>query len=178
MKSKSFWWIAQAGILALALSISALAGSPTQNSLRGTINDFTPANSSPAGPWVVAGDWTLKLKGDSAKADFDANLTMVRSDFWVIATNANVNDPSNRSPHTHHVTLADGDVAQIAGGIEVTGISMLTASGGVPPFGSSVPITIDIIGGSLDTFSNIKITFGGMAAMHFGTQPIEGVVRN
>lgn len=183
MNTRGFWWFMQIGILALELSVSAPAESPSpaQNSLRGTIDDFTRANSNPAGPWEVAGEWSLKLKGDSRKADFNANLTMVRSDYWVLIQSSpgtTVNDPSTRSPHMHHVTLTDGDVAQITNGIEITGTATLTASGGVPPFGSSVPITIDIISGSIDTYSNIKISFGGMTATHFGPQPIEGVARN
>lgn len=181
MKTRSIWWIGQAAVLVAAVSISAVGKPQTENGFSGTIDDFTPAASAPAGPWHVGGDWTLRLNGQSGTADFNANFTMVRSDYWVLIQSSpgvTANDPSTRSPHTHHVSLTDGDVTPIAGGFEVKGTATLTASGGVPPFGSDVPITIDIIGGTIDTYSNIKISFGGMAAMHFGPQPIEGVVKN
>lgn len=161
----------------LVIGTAALAQTPQQMSFSGTLNDYSPSNVSPTGPWSVAGDWSLVVKGDSGKADFSASLTMVRSDIWVTA-HGNVDDPSGRTPHTHHVTLTDGSVTILSNGFRVSGNANLTATGNVPPFGSPIPVTIDITGGSILAFSNIKVTFGAPASGHFGTQPIEGVVNS
>lgn len=184
MKTRSIWWIGQAAVLVAAVSISAVGKPQTENGFSGTIDDFTPAASAPAGPWHVGGDWTLRLNGQSGTADFNANLTMVRSDYWVLTTanpGATANNPALRMSHTHHITLSGGSVSNIPNGIEVTGPATITASGGVPGFGSTVAIKIDLVGGAIDSYSNIKITLGENndgASMHFGMDPIEGVVRN
>ena len=161
----------------LAIGTAALAQTPQQMSFSGTLNDYSPGSVTPPGPWSVAGDWSVVVKGDSGKADFSASLTMVRSDLWVSA-HGNVEDPSGRTPHTHHLTLTDGSVSILANGFRVSGSANITASGNVPPFGSPIPVTIDITGGNTLAFSNIKVTFGAPASGHFGTQPIEGVVNS
>jgi hypothetical protein len=177
MKSKSFWWVAQIGVLVLAAGIGALAQTPKPVRFSGLINDYTPGTSvSPVGPWEVRGKWSLIVKGRSGKADFSAFLTMERSDYWVL-TLGNPDDPSGRSPHTHTVSLVDGEVTPIDNGFRVSGTATVTASGNPPPFGSSTPLQIDITGGSVVPFSNIKLTFGSPAAGHFGSQPLDGVVK-
>ena len=176
MKSKDFWWMVHIAILVLALSVGTLAQTSTPMNFSGLINDYTPSNISPAGPWEVRGEWSLMLRGVSGNARFSAALTMVRSDYWIVLNPANVDDPSTRSPHTHHLSLVDGVVTPITGGFRVTGSAALTASGSAPPFGSPVPVQIDIVGGSSLAFSNIKLTFLSPADGHFGTQPLEGVV--
>jgi hypothetical protein len=45
----------------------------------------------------------------------------------------------------------------------------------VAPF-SGAPIQIDITGGQLIQYSNIKLTFLGSAVEHFGPQPYDGIV--
>jgi len=177
MKSKAFWWTVRIGVLVLAVSICAPAQTPTQVNLTGLINDYSPASVSPTGPWEVRGEWSLKVKGESGKADFSAVLTMVRSDNWV-SMFGNPDDPAGRGPHTHHVSLADGEVTPIAGGFRVSGTATVTGNGNPAPFGPSSPLQIDITGGSSVAFSNIKLTFGTPAAGHFGSQPLEGVVRS
>lgn len=178
MKSKNFWWVAQIGVLVLAVGIGALAQTPVQVNFSGLMNDYTPASVGPVGPWEVRGEWSLKVKGDAGKADFSAVLTMVRSDYWVLTNAADVNDPSARVPHTHHITVVDGAVTPIANGFRVSGTATVTASGNPPPFGLSSPLQIDITGGSVVAFSNIKLTFGSPAAGHFGSQPLDGVVKS
>jgi hypothetical protein len=170
MKSKGFRWITRIAILILA-SVSALA----QNAVhfRGTINDFTPA--SVGGPWEMGGTWSLDLIGDSGTANFSAALTMVRSDLGV----TDLNSPKQRSAHTHHITLVGGTVTPLANGFEVTGPVTITANGNFPPpFGTPSTATIDIIGGNSVAFSNIRVTLTGAAVVHFGPQPINGVVRS
>jgi hypothetical protein len=175
MKTKAMWWIVCACTLVLVMSIGALAQAPVQVKLSGVINDYTPETIVPfVGPWEIRGDWSLKVKGDSGKADFSAALTMVRSDYWVLTFGADPEDPSLRRPHTHHITLVDGDVTPITNGFRVTGMATITTNGS-PDFSPS-SLQIDITGGSLVVFSNIHVTFGSPASGHFGSQPLDGVV--
>ncbi len=163
--------------LVLMLGTNALAQTPVQMRFTGTLNDYSPASVSPIGPWSVAGDWSLVVMGDSGTANFNASLTMVRSDFWVTA-HGNVDDPSGRTPHTHHITLTNGTVTVLSNGFRVSGSASITASGNPAPFGSPSPVTIEITGGTARALTNIKVTFGSPASNHFGTQPIEGVVNH
>ena len=73
--------------VALATGIGVLAQSPTQ--FVGLINDYGPNSVTPTGPWEVRGAWLLTLKGDSGTADFSAELTMERSDYWVLNKRTN-----------------------------------------------------------------------------------------
>ena len=172
MKSKNFWWLAQIGVL-VAASISALAQTPQTVHFNGTVNDFTPA--SVGGPWEISGTWSLDLNGSSGTANFSAALTMVRSDLGV----TDLNSATQRSAHTHHLTLVNATVTPLAHGFEVTGPIRITANGNFPPpFGTPSTATIDIVGGNTVVFSNIKVTLTGAAAAHFGPQPINGVVRS
>jgi len=173
MKSKAFWHGASIGVLVAAVSIGAVAQRSTHAHLSGLINDYTPA--SVAGPWEICGEWSLRVKGEAGKADFSAALTMVRSDLGV----SDLNSPAARNAHTHHITLVDGTVTPVANGFRVSGMATITANGTFPaPFGPSSTLQIDVTGGNSVTFSNIKLTFGGDAAGHFGTQAVNGVVRS
>ncbi len=175
MKSKKCWKVAHIGVVVLALSIGALAQIPTHARFRGSFNDYTPANVG--GPWEMGGEWSLTLKGESATAEFSAALTMVHSDLGV--TNGDLNSPKARNAHTHHITLVDGTVTSLTNGFRVTGTAIVTANGNFPPpFGPSSTVQIDITGGNSVDFSNIQLTFMGDAIAHFGTQPINGVVRS
>ena len=177
MKGKGSLRVAHIGLFVLAVSVGALAQIPEHLKLSGLINDYTPASVSPVGTWEVRGDWSSKVKGDAGKADFSAALTMVRSDYLVLKL-GNPDDPEGRIPHTHHVRLVDGNVTTIANGFEGSGTATVTGNGSPASFGLSSPLTIDITGGSSVEFSNIELTFGNPAAGHFGTQPLEGVVRH
>lgn len=159
-----------AGILVLGAAGGPHAQVPPQEKLTGLINDFTlPANGS----WEVRGDWSLSLRGDSGKADFSANLTMEHSDLWVL-TGGNA---SARNPHTHHVVVTDGLVTPTATGFRVDGDAIVTGNGAnPPPFGEPSTVVIEISGSNFVPLSNIKLTFGGHAATHFGSQGFSGVV--
>lgn len=176
MNKSTICWPARLLLAALALSAGALAQMPGPAHLSGFINDYTAANLKAAGPWEVRGEWSLLVKGDSNQADFSATLTMVRSDFAVILNNAQIDNPSTRTPHTHHITLVDGTVTALANGIQVDGLATITASGSPAPFSPS-HVQIKITGGSSVALSNIGVTFLDGAAGHFGDQPLEGVVR-
>jgi hypothetical protein len=142
----------------------------------GVINDHTIAT---AGSWEVHGLWTLHLKGASDKADFLAELTMERSDYWFLTTSNPPADPNSlaaRNAHTHHVGMTDAIVSALANGFRVSGAATVTGNGSTAPFGTSSTVQVDITGGDLVTYSNLALTFGGDAVKHFGSAPLAGVV--
>jgi hypothetical protein len=163
-------------VIAVVMSTQALAQETPQTRVAGTFNDYVWVETGPGGgAWHVTGEWYAQLKGDSGKAEFVASLLGVRSDLWVLQTAADPQNPALRSPHTHHVGLLNADLAVIPNGIRLTGLAIITANGGVAPY-SGAPIQVDITGGNLLRFSNVKLTFFGAAIDHFGPQPYEGLV--
>jgi hypothetical protein len=172
MMRKNLWWLTVRilfAVLALAAGIDAFAG-PRPTHFSGVINDYSPANVMPAGPWEIRGTWSLKLK-ESGKADFRAALTMELPD------TSDTNVTSTLMQHTHHLSIEDGTVTWLSsGGFEVTGPVTVTKNGGPVPFGAST-LTVTITGGTEVEFSNVTLTFGGGAPVHFGSQAINGVVR-
>jgi hypothetical protein len=131
------------------------------------------------GPYEVRGPWSLTLRRDGRKADFSAALNMVLSDGWVLTKGAMNFDPTARGAHTHHITLADADVTEIANGFRVTGPAQVTLNGGpAPPTVAPSPVVIEITGGSDVEFSNITLTFEAPGSSHFGPDPLPGVVRS
>jgi len=139
-------------------------------------------------PLGGSGSWSLVVKCKHGKgvcsADFSAALTMERSDEGITENghgDFNGDNPADRMAHTHHITLADGQVTTITGGIEIKGPAMVSGNGAFPPpFQTNKDLsalTIDITGGNAVDFSNIALTFGDQAAGHFGTLPLHGVVR-
>lgn len=204
MQSRAFFWGARTVLVVFAIEIGALAQAQTPVHFGGVINDFTPAhdsNGNPTGPWELHGVWNLNLNGNSGMADFSAALTMENSDYWLsINSNppANPDAPGTRTPHTHRITMENAQVIsdpntvasncptaaykpQTTTGFMVEGSANVTANGGYAPFapqGQLSPLTICITGGSQVEFSNITLVFGAPANGHFGSQAINGVVRN
>lgn len=197
MNSKALRWaIRVVAILALAVGSGAQAQAPTPVHLSGLINDYSPATISGklVGPWVMHGTWSLALKGDSGLADFSAAMTMELSDQAISEGLVNVDDPSTRIPHTHHITLTDamvsGDTstcpvysapAPTNPGFMVSGPAKITGNGSPAPFskGETVLSSLQVCvnGGSEVPFSNVTLVFGAPASGHFGMQAIHGVVR-
>ena len=165
-------WMTMVLCLVLAGGFIASAKAPTQTSFVGNFDDTTPSG---AGSWTVRGSWSLQVLGASGKADFNAALTMVRSDHWVLTTGADASDPVTRNAHTHHIGVEDGLVSEIPNGFRVTGMARVTSNGNLA-FGGMVLVQVDVTGGTSVATSNVKVTFGGAAAGHFGAQPINGVV--
>lgn len=162
-------------MMALAVGAPALAQEGAAPRVAGTFNDHVWVEmGSGAGAWQVSGEWTAQLNR-GGKADFIGSLLGVRSDLWVLQTNADPTNPSVRTPHTHHVGLLNADVTVIPNGIRLTGAAIITTNGSVAPFSSS-PVQVDITGGALIRFSNIKLTFLGHAVEHFGSQAYDGIV--
>ncbi|HYL65148.1 MAG TPA: hypothetical protein VE077_21245 [Candidatus Methylomirabilis sp.] len=180
MKSRVLSWaVGIITVAVLVVGIGAVAQDPPQRHLRGLINAYTPV-SKVKGPWEIRGEWSLHIEGDSGKADFSADLNMGHSDYWLLTNPnppANPDDPSTRTPHTHHIIMEDGVVTLTSTGFSISGPVTITANGGTPPFGTSSTLQIDITGGSIITLSNIQLTFGGDAVNHFGSLPLTGVVR-
>jgi hypothetical protein len=143
--------------------------------LNGTIGDYVWVEAGPGfGAWFVSGEGSLRVQGTSGKADFMASLLGVRSDLWALQ---NPSDPvtTTRSPHTHHVWIVDAAVTSIPNGFKVSGIATITANGSTTPY-SSAPVQVEITGGDLVRFSNMRLIFLGDAIGHFGSQPYDGVV--
>lgn len=141
---------------------AAFAQQPPPTRLAGVINDYT-ADLDTQGAWHIVGEWSLFLKGHSGRVDFIASLTMVRA------------DNTTRSSHTHHVGIIDGQVTPLANGYRITGNAVITGNGTTAGFSGS-RVDVDVTGGTLLPFANVKITFGGGATAHFGDQPLDGVV--
>lgn len=165
-------WMTMVLCFVLAGGFLAAAEAPSQASFVGSFDDTTPSG---AGSWTVRGSWSLHVIGVSGKADFTAALTMARSDYWVLTTGADASDPATRNAHTHHVGVENGLVSEIANGFRVTGMARVTSNGNLA-FGGMVLVQVDITGGTNVETSNVKVTFGGAAAGHFGSQPINGIV--
>jgi len=181
MRNRPLWAASASALLVLAVTLAALAEPSRHVKYSGVLNDFTPQNVPPtvSGPWEVRGHWSLTINRDSGKADFSAALTMVRSDAGIASSgDGNLNDPTQRNAHTHHITLQGGQVSAIPNGFRVTGPATITANGKLPPpFGPTSALQIDITGGNAVELSNVAVTFQEDAAGHFGTSPLHGVVR-
>ena len=143
----------------------------------GTFNDYVWVEASQGfGPWHVTGEWSARVNPDSGKGEFIGSLLGVRSDLWVLQTAADPANPALRRPHTHHVSLPDADVIVLSNGVRLEGTAIITAQGSVAGYSGSA-VRVDITGGNLIRYSNIKLTFLGAGGVdHFGPQPYEGVV--
>jgi hypothetical protein len=182
MKSKAFEWTARsiAVLVVLAVSIGAPAQSWRHKTFvfSGVMNAYSPQTAA-TGPYEIRGPWSLKLKGDSGKADFYAALDMELSDGWAITKNSGNFDPNARGAHTHHITLVDAQVTPIANGFQVSGPAMFTLNGGPAPATiEPSQVVIEITGGTEVEFSNMTLTFAAPGSNHFGGEPLPGVVRS
>jgi len=206
MKNKVFIWAVRSIVVAvLAVATSAQAQAPMPEHFSGLLNDYSAATGV-GGPWEMHGTWSLRLKGDSGKADFSAVMTMEHPDYWVLANPApttipptapTVDNPGLRSPHTHHLTMKDALVSYEASACPadspsttvrfvVTGQADITGNGTAAPFQTKGGVTtlstlqVCITGGTEVQYSNVTMTFANKAPAtgHFGSLPIHGVVRN
>lgn len=145
------------------------------SNLGGTIGDYAWVEAGPGfGAWFVSGEWSLRVHRRNETADFTASLVGVRSDLWVLQNSSNP-ATAPRTPHTHHVGLVNAVVTSIPNGFKVSGNATITANGSVAPY-SNAPVEVEITGGNLVQFSNMKLTFFGIAVDHFGSQPYDGAV--
>ncbi|HET9196043.1 MAG TPA: hypothetical protein VFO21_24360 [Vicinamibacterales bacterium] len=178
MIRKTILALSVAAATAGAMSAHAMAQDAVQPPLRvsGTFNDYVwVEGGAGAGAWHVSGEWAAQVRGNSGKGDFTGSLLGVRSDLWVLQTFADPANPALRSPHTHHVGLADADVTILPNGVRLEGVATITANGALAPYSGST-VRVDITGGNTIRYSNIKMTFTGAGVDHFGPQPYEGLV--
>lgn len=195
MKGK-FFSVGTMLVTAFALCVAASAQVPGQLKLRGEINDYTP--STTGGPWEMHGEWSLhvlrQVDGGPQIANFSAEVDMERSDQGVMLNGDDFTMPADRHAHTHHITMRGQVTKNLLDknnnviGFEVTGVATITGNGGAPPdFDPYANVTIDVTGGSLVKYSNLKLTFGASpsnppahnasAVDHFGSFPLNGVVK-
>jgi len=209
MNSKALRWMVSAvAVVVLAIGICARAQAPTPTHFSGLINDYSPETISGkvVGPWEMHGKWSLDLKGRSGLADFSAAMTMELSDHAMEVAIANAiaagtvpptfDDPEDRTPHTHHITMKDAKVSYPATGtcpnyppptattnlgFMVSGPAYITGNGVPAPFSKNDTVLsilqVCVNGGTDVPFSNVTLVFGAPANSHFGTQAIHGVVR-
>lgn len=200
MKSRALLWtVGVVAVLALAATAS-MAQFPLPRHFSGLINDYTP-ESGVGGPWEIRGVWSLDIN-DVGRARFSAALNMEHPDLWVELnpTDAEglptIDNPADRVPHTHHITMTDATVTYNPSDcplpasitpiprIEVKGTATITANGGPFPPTGAVPsqLQVCIDGGTavatVVPLSNVTLVFGAPASGHFGTQAIHGVVRH
>jgi len=202
MNCKAFTWTLRfIAVLVFAVSTGAQAQAPSPTHFNGIINDYTPATGV-AGPWELHGAWSLKLKGESGKADFSAILTMEHDDYWVLANpttppaTPTVDNPGARSPHTHRIIMTDAlvssdtsacpaDSPATTARFVVTGPADIAANGTSAPFQTKGGVTtlstlqVCVSGGTEVAFSNVTLMFASKspATTHFGSLPIHGAVR-
>ncbi len=173
-----------------ALCGIALFGQDLRNvRFNGIIHDYSPANVS-GGPWEIRGNWNVEINRSGA-ASFTADLTMETSDYGITSpTQVDPNNPSTRTPHTHHISVTNATVsydmsvcpanspATTSAGVVIIGPAATTGNGSPAPFESKGASTLQvcITGGSTVQFSNMSLVYNGPATTHFGPQPIHGVV--
>lgn len=196
MKSNRFLGFAQIAVVALALSSGVKVQAQRPITLSGTINDYNPFDN---GGYEMRGTWLLRVYGASGISDFSAALNMEHSDLWMIENGTT--DTTQRDQHTHHFSMVRAKVisdptyvrdncptAQVAVAPTTTGFAIIgwattTGNGGNPPFapnGEKSKLRVCVTGSDKVTFSNITLMFasGSNASKHFGTVPINGVVKS
>ncbi len=156
---------------------------------KGVINDYSPSTVS-GGPWEIRGTWSLDVER-SGTANFSADLTMETSDYGISdATKVDPTNPATRSPHTHHISMANATVSYdttvcpsnnpptTGSGVVVTSTATTAANGSPAPFESKGASTLQVCltGGPEVNFSNMTLVYTGPATGLFGPQPIHGVV--
>jgi hypothetical protein len=196
VKNKAFQLSAQVAFMVLALSSVLVAEDPRSTTLKGTINDYNPFAM---GGYEIRGTWSLEVYPKFDVVDFSAALNMEHSDLWMIANQTT--DTTLRDQHTHHFTMngarvitdpnyvaencptAHFAVAATTTGFVVVGMASTTGNGGNAPFapdGEKSQLMVCITGSDKVPSSNITLMFapGSKASNHFGTVPINGVVRH
>ena len=180
--------------LALLSSLQAETQDHVPAQFGGLINDYSPS-SVKSGPWEMHGQWTMNINQWAGTADFSADMTM--SGYGKTATGAADPTQGGANAHTHHIKLTGIAITwdttgcpayspSTYGGFQFTGtVSLLTGNGSNATFETSPPssvLQVCVSGGDGNDsipFSNITMTFqsGSPAIVHFGSQPIHGVVR-
>ena len=197
MKSRTLSWLIAIVAVFTLMAVTRVLAHATPDQFSGIFNDYTPATGI-SGPWEMHGTWLLKLRGESGKADFSADMTMEHPDSWLAANpgspaTPNVDNPAARSPHTHHINMPNATVSYDTSvcqsenpptivRVVVIGQPSITGNGKAAPFESLGPSTLQVcITGEAEVeYSNLNMSFtpASPAAMkHFGSAAIHGIVR-
>jgi hypothetical protein len=162
MKTRTLRRVIPIAAVALALSTQGAAQGATAHTLEGLVHHYTAALDA-AGPWHISGEWSIKVEGNSGRADVAAALGMVRSDNEV------------RQPHTHHVAIDDGVFTLTATGFAINGVATVTGNGNMS---FTSPAEVLVTGGNALPYSNISVSFAYPPEVphHFGDEPLQGVV--
>jgi hypothetical protein len=175
MRRKLAWAAACLLVVVFAFTIRPLSQTQSVVKYNGIINDFSPRSTTPTGPYLVSGPWSVKLN-PHGNSEFTASLTMVRSDLWFtdLANSPDPDSQAHRNFHSHHVLMTAGQVTSGGGVIQISGPVLVTSNGNeVFP---DTSVQVELSGGSALAPSNVKMTFIGPATAHFTTQPYDGVV--
>jgi hypothetical protein len=176
---------------ALTLTVGLALSQDTRDvQFKGVIHDYTPSTVA-GGPYEMRGEWALDVSR-TGTASFTVDLTMETSDYGISdSSQVDPTNPATRTPHTHHITMADATVSYDpsvcpannpattgAAAVVVTGTATTMANGSPAPFESKGASTLQvcITGGSTVSFSNLTLVYTGPATTHFGPQAIHGVV--
>jgi hypothetical protein len=181
-------------VLMLVAAVGATAQRRGAVLFSGLINDYSPSTVK-GGPWEMHGVWSMDLRGEPGVADFSAAMTM--SGYGKTSTGAVDPTQGGAGAHTHQIKLTHAKVTwnmdgcpafspATLQGFQINGtVSLITGNGTNATFETNPPTTtlqVCVSGGDdvqySVPFSNITMTFAGPATMHFGTQPIHGVVRD
>jgi hypothetical protein len=180
-------------LLVLVSATCALAQEHKPIQFSGIFNDYTPQSPAVKGsPWEMHGQWSMDIHRETGNADFYADMTM--SGYGTNSTGALDGTMGGQGAHTHHIRLTNARITwDMFGcpvyaspvptmGFQVNGtVSLVTGNGQVPTFDPTTPpistLQVCVSGGSLVSYSNITLVWGGPATNHFGMQAIHGVVR-
>jgi hypothetical protein len=181
--------------IAVALFGVALAPAQAQDlrpvTFSGIVNDYSPSTVA-GGPYEIRGEWSLQVVAGGT-AIFSADLNMETSDYGITsAAQVDPTNPATRSPHTHHISMANVTVsydtsacpanspATTVSGLVINGTATTTGNGGPATFESKGASTLQvcIMGGTELSYSNVTLVYTGPATGHFGSQAIHGVVRS
>ena len=185
--------VSAAALGGLTQTVAAAPPAPPRH-LGGLLNDYSPAHVNgtavKGGPYEMRGRWSLELQRYSHTATFSAALNMETTDAGAVSQD----DPTTRGAHTHHITMT-GQVSYdtstcpasdpanplITWHFAVSGPAQITGNGNQAPFQLKLGLSnLQLcVGGGTDgtlEFSNIALVLGAPASMHFGPQPIHGVV--
>jgi hypothetical protein len=155
----------------------------------GVLHDYSPSTVS-GGPYEMRGEWSIAVER-SGTATFTADIAMETSDYGITgSTQVDPTNPGTRTPHTHHIIMANAAVSYdmsvcpvyspptTSAGVVITGTAVTTGNGGPATFEAKGPSTLQvcITGGTEVQFSNVSLVYSGPATGHFGPQAIHGVV--
>ena len=85
-------------------------------------------------------------------------------------------EAAQRSTHVSLTETLECTVTELANGVAFSGQATITGNGALAAFSGS-PVLIEVTGDpAVVPHASVRITFSGGAAVHFGADPVDGVV--